>query len=84
MAELEASFKFVSYYNADMSISGFRDSVLKFIESYFQKVLEYKPNNEDLFKTMKEKLIRKYSNNFLDDPYRFCYDSNVRALRDSS
>jgi len=33
---------------------------------------------------MKEKLKRKYNNHFLDDPYRLCYDSEIRCLRDTS
>ena len=31
LAELDATFKFVSYFSADLTISGFRDSVVNFV-----------------------------------------------------
>ena len=81
LAEMDVTFKFVSYFSADVTISGFRDSVMNFVEPYLKQILEYCPNDEETFKIMKEKLIRKQMNYFLEDPYRLAYDGYIRALR---
>lgn len=81
---MDVTFKFVSYFSADVTISGFRDSVIHFVEPYLKQILEYCPKDVEMFKTMKEKLIRKQMNYFLDDPYRLCYDGYIRSLRSGS
>ena len=84
LAQVDVTFKFVSYFSADVTISGFRDSVIHFVEPYLKQILEYCPKEVEMFKTMKEKLIRKQMNYFLDDPYRLCYDGYIRSLRSGS
>jgi hypothetical protein len=54
---------------------------VNFVQEYLDKIFKYKPENENLFETLVEKLKRKYSNYFLEDPYRLAYEGNIRALR---
>ena len=51
-----------SHFYFDITISGFKDSVMKFTMPYFEKIFNFQPEDEKYFLTVKEKLKRNYQN----------------------
>lgn len=80
-ADIEVNVNFVSFFAMEIKLKGFRDSVIKFLNEYMKRLLEYVPSDKALFETLKAKNKRKYANHFLEDPYRLVYDQEICAIR---
>lgn len=53
VAELDSYFDFGSYYTFNLKIYGFRDSFSSFINYYLNEILNFLPNDQQLFNTLK-------------------------------
>jgi insulysin len=82
MAELDSEFTFSAYYYLGIKITGFRDSFDRFTSQYLKQILDFRPSNQQLFETLKEKQRKDYADFFLNVPYQLAYNSITRALRE--
>lgn len=53
MAELGSECSISSYYTMNIRITGFRDSLDRFVNPYLKEILEFTPTDAQLFETLR-------------------------------
>lgn len=73
MADITIIIQFTSYYELEIKLKGFRDSLKLFVIEYLKRIFEFVPFDQQLFDSLVEKTKRTYKNSALENPYLLSY-----------